>query len=137
MSDLKAAQFAEKHDLMSKLKANLETGTIDVPEDYYESTLPEGLTVDQLKKLQKHHQSLLAGTVYAAGGLARDTFKENEDLGELSLSWKEGHMVQDVFYTREPAKGESPVRTVASFKEPNRSDTNKAMKAVAAMFDEI
>jgi hypothetical protein len=137
MSTLKAQAHAEKFGLKDKLTVNAKTGTIDVSDDYYEATLPEGLTLEQVKKLQKHNQEVLSGTVLAAGELARDHFRENGESKELSLSYKVGYMEQDLFFNRSPEKGEESVRAVASWKEPNRADTNKAMKAVQELFDAI
>lgn len=135
MSELKSAKFAEKHGLIDKLALDEKTGVISASEDYYEASLPEGVSIDLVKKLQKHNSELLAATTLVGGEMAAKAFAGNEDLTEVSFKYSAGHDHYNGFYTRGDT---NPVRNVVEVHGCNgRGEMGKVYKHVKSLFDEL
>lgn len=136
MSDLKSASAAEALKIADHMKVDEKLGTIDFSEDFYESTL-EGtnLTLDQVKKIQKHDAKLLSATTLAAGEKAAEIFKENKDISEISFGYNAGHNKVNGFFSRE---GTTPVRNVVEVHGVgNRGELGKVYKHLKGLFDDI
>lgn len=85
MSDIKP----EVLELAAKLKAGIsiaKDGNATVTEGLYEQTLPEGITIEQLKDIQKHNNVFIAAAGYAFGESAIDTMKKNAEVSAVSVS---------------------------------------------------
>lgn len=133
---LKSVKVAEKFGLKDKMSVDTTSGVINLPEDYYESTLEAtGLTLDQIKKLQKHNAELLGATTLIAGELAAEAFRENPDLGEVSFSYTRGHDHSKGFFKRE---GTDRVYIVEeTYGVGTRGEMGKVFKHLTQLFDEI
>lgn len=137
MSDLKSQKFADKHDLRSKLAVNDKTGQIEPAEDFYEATLSDtGLTLDQVRKLQKHDASLLAAATLTAGELAAEHFRGHPETKEMSMEYDVGHNVHHAYFsTTENTSGVRNVVEVHGAQE--KGELKKVHKHVKSLFDAI
>lgn len=80
-------------DLANALKKEFEIGeggVITVPKDLYEKTLPEGLTLADVKKVQEHNTALVAASALAVGEVGNAHFKKHKKDDRLSLEFKAG-----------------------------------------------
>lgn len=59
-------------------------------ENAFESTLPEGLTMDGIVRYQDHLADVISGATLAYGEVAKDAFTANAELNELSFSMPVG-----------------------------------------------
>ncbi len=77
-------------DLAAKIKKSIKvdnkTGVSEVQDDVWESTLPEGLTKEQIKAVKNHETNFVAATTMAVGDLALAAMKKNHELDEVSAS---------------------------------------------------
>lgn len=74
--------------LSQKLEKALKVekdGTITPDKDLYKTLLPEGLTMDSVKAVQKHNSDLTSATAMAVGNLASDFLKKHKDIDEVTL----------------------------------------------------
>lgn len=86
MSEVKQAIL----DLAATIKPMFtlaENGVVVASDDLYEKTLPEGVTVDQIKAIQQHNTALVAATAMAVGELSVDAFKADKDLQRVSAEF--------------------------------------------------
>lgn len=65
-----------------------EGGVVEVPKDFYESLLPEGVTVATVKAVQAADRNILAGTALALGEIGLAGFKKDKKLESVTLSAK-------------------------------------------------
>lgn len=84
---------AEVKTLSSKVK---EAITIDgnlasVPKDLYKDTLPEGMTLEQVKTVQEHNLNFADAVTLALGEKGLEHLKDNTDIDNLSLTVNIGH----------------------------------------------
>jgi len=137
MSELKSRKFIEKHGLTEKLAVNDKTGQVEPSEDFYESTLSDtGLTLDQVKKLQKHNAQLLAASTLAAGELAAEHFKEHPETKEMSFEYNAGHDVHQAYFsTTENTAGVRNVVEVHGAQD--KGELKKVHKDLKSLFDTI
>jgi hypothetical protein len=101
-TELTSLAFAEKHDLAAKILLG-DNGIFSLPKDYYEviAATDAGVTVDQLKKLQKVDQQLLAATTLLTGKIANEEFAKNPEAKELAFSYNVGpHAKASGIFTR-------------------------------------
>ena len=134
-TDLKSQKLAIDLELADKLHVDAESGLITPAEDFYESTLPAGLSVDMYKKFQKHDSALMAATTLVGGIKAAEAFTANPELKEVSLRYSSGLSHVSAHYERD---GTTPVRNmVETYGASNRGELNKVYKHVAALFDGI
>lgn len=61
-------------------------GVIELSADLYETTLPEGKTMAELKEYHDHRDMIVAAASLAAGELSVDYFKANKDAQQVSVS---------------------------------------------------
>lgn len=99
--DLKSRALADEYK--DKLSIN-EHGVITPEDDFYASTLEDqGLSLDELKKYQKHEAKVLPAVSLAGGEMAHDYFKENPETNEVSMKVQVGHDTQTHRFHREEA----------------------------------
>ena len=85
MSDIKQ----EVLDLAKLLKAGItiaKDGSASVEEGLYEKHLPEGVTMEQLKEVQKHNNNFIAAAAHAFGDESITIMKKNAEVSAVSLS---------------------------------------------------
>ncbi len=85
MSDIKP----EVLELSKKLKAGItitKDGSASVADGIYEQNLPEGVSMDTLKEIQKHNNTFIAAAAHAFGTEAIGTMKKNAEVSAVSLS---------------------------------------------------
>jgi hypothetical protein len=135
MSDLKSQKIAEKFDIKNKLSIDEKTNAIVPSDDFYASTLEDvGLTLDQVKKLQKHDASLLAATTLVAGEMVAERFKADPELKEVSFEYGAGHNSYHGFFQRE---GTTQVRNVVEVHGMDKGELGKVHKLVKGLFEQI
>lgn len=86
MSNVKQAV----QDLAAKIKPMFtlaDNGVVLAEEGLYEKTLPEGITLEQLKAVQQHNTALVAATALAVGEIAVDAFKADKELTRVSTEF--------------------------------------------------
>ncbi len=76
------------------------SGVITVPKDFYEKTLPEGISLTEVKKLQAHNSELVSAGVIALGELAVPHLGKHADLKEASISITAGRDELSAVLTR-------------------------------------
>lgn len=131
----KSADFAAKHNLAERLEIDEKAGVISTGEDFYAATLVDvGLTLDQVKKLQKHDAKLLAATTLVAGEKAAELFKKNEDLTEISFNYSLGNNKAHGYFSRD---GQTPVRNIVETYGSAGGELGKVHKHVKTLFDNI
>lgn len=76
-------------DLSEKVKSNMtvgDQGIVEVPKEFYESTLEGvGLTMEVVKQVQAHNADLVSATGLALGEIGIEAFKKNPELDQLSV----------------------------------------------------
>ncbi len=76
-------------DLAAKLKAGItvaKDGSATATEGLYESVLPEGVTMDQLKAIQTHNNTFIAAAAHAFGNESIGVMKKNAEVTQVTLS---------------------------------------------------
>lgn len=87
MSNLKPAVQAIS-DNLKKDATFAEDGSPVLAGDAYERTLPDGLTVDIVKAVQKHNNQFIQGATNAFGELSVVNMKKDKELAVTSTSVK-------------------------------------------------
>lgn len=81
-------------ELANKIKDQLKLGAGGVAEDlgkdFYASTLPDGISMADVNKIQKHDSNLVAATALALGEESLDYFKKHKDVQSTSVELKAG-----------------------------------------------
>ncbi len=136
-NELKSQKFAEKHGLKDKLAVNDKTGQIEASDDFYEATLEDtGLTLDQVRKLQKHDATLLAAATLAAGEMAADHFKAHPETKEIGFEYGAGHNVHQAYFST--TENTTSVRNVVEVHgAQEKGELKKVHKYVKSLFDDI
>lgn len=138
-NNLKSSDFADKLGLRDQITVDAKSGVAELPETYYADSLEKagvGVTLDQLKKLQKHDASLLAATTLVVGEKAASLYKENPELSEVSFSYSMGHNKAHGYFQRD--NEQAPVRNVVEIHgAQDRGELNKVYKHVKGLFDNI
>lgn len=85
LADLKPAvtELAEK---MTKQISVKKSGDVEIAENLFESTLPEGMTMDTVTAVRQHTANFIAAGQYTFGRAAVDAMSKNKDLNEVSAS---------------------------------------------------
>lgn len=76
-------------DLAEKVKQGLsinKEGAVTVQEGLYEKTLPDGLTIGQVKAVHDHHSNMVAASALAVGELALPIMKKNSSLERVEAT---------------------------------------------------
>lgn len=131
-------QLAAQLELRDQMKLNTKTGTIEVPKDYYEKTLEHaGLTLEQVKAVQKHQLDMVSASYVAGGKLVADAALADPELREVQLAYGAGHQHHQLFFNPRPEENQEAVRDVTTLNEPNKGEVTKAMNMVKGLFDNI
>lgn len=85
--------------------------TIVPSDDIFEKTLPEGVTLDLVKKVDEHKQAFAAGYAYAAGELGVQMFKDAPDLEVITSEVKLGHDTFGIVQKRQTEHNAAPGST--------------------------
>jgi|AntDeeMinimDraft_5_1070356.scaffolds.fasta_scaffold30730_2 hypothetical protein len=134
---LKTEKSVEKFGVDDKLKFDAKSGVISLPDDFYEQTLEDGkvgLSLDQVKKLQKHDQEVLSAATLAGGKVAAEQFEAHPELKEISMNYGHGQNTSWAYFDRE---GTTPVRNVVEVKGLDGGELKKVHKHVKSLFDDI
>jgi len=132
---LKSNKNAINMKLDEQLTFDAASGTLSLPEGFYEESLVStGVTLDQLKKIQKNDANLMAATTYAAGERAAKELKANPELSELVLSYNRGLDQTSTYFARE---GTTPVRHVIETYGADGGELKKVHKHIKSLFDAI
>ena len=137
---LKSLTMAEELGIAEKMQFDKGNGVISFEEDYFESTLPEGMTMAMVKGVQKHSAALMAATTVAVGTQAAEAFEGDPDLSEVTASYKVGGDRVQVVMTRptEENKGIAPVRNIVDvYGAGDRGELKKARKFVGDLFSNL
>lgn len=78
-----------------------EGGVVDVPKDIFETTLPDGLTMADVKRVQDHTSAVVSATGLALGELGQSHFKKNKTVDQLSVEFGIGKDKLGEAYQRE------------------------------------
>lgn len=77
-------------DFIKKQLKHKSGGEMEVPEDVYEKTLPEGLDLKTVKKVQKHNSNFVAAAELANGEKGLDLMKKEKDIDRVHSRFKVG-----------------------------------------------
>lgn len=103
------AEAAKKHMTIG------EGGVVEVPKDFYETILPEGVTIADVKKVQQANSQIIAGVGLALGEVGLTAFKKDKKLESVSISVPAAKdklelAVQRTRVSRNPADGSEIVK---------------------------
>lgn len=104
MADVQNEVPESVQELAKSLKKDLkhsDTGVGELPKDIYEKHLPEGLTMDTIKKFQSHNSDFLAALSLANGESSAALMKKKKDLASTNIEIKVGKDTMGCVYTRE------------------------------------
>lgn len=90
MSDVKVP--ADVLEMSKKVKAAMkyDGGIFDLDKEFYANELPEGITMDTVKAMQKHDAIFMAGVGHAFGLASIEAMKKDKHLQETQLSTSVG-----------------------------------------------
>lgn len=74
--------------IKSNSEVDEEQGLINVANGAYEETLPEDLTMDQVKKVYRHTEDVVAGLALANGELGENIVQNNTNVNTVSAEMK-------------------------------------------------
>ncbi len=134
---LKTEKSVEKFGISDKMKFDEKSGVISLPKNFYEKTLEDGevgLTLDEVKKLQKHDSEVLAATTLAAGQVAAEKFESHPELKEISVNYNHGQNTSWAHFEREST---TPVRNVVEVKGLDGGEMGKVHRHLKGLFDDI
>lgn len=135
---LKSQEFATKLGIAEKLQIDKKAGIITLPEEFYGETLEVekiGVTLDQLKKEQKHAAKVLPAVTYAAGEASVELFRENPELKEVKFNYAMGNTMVHGYFEPE---GKTPVRNVVEVHGAgDRGELGKVYKELKSLFADI
>lgn len=83
--ELKPEVQAMSDKLTEGFVIDVNAKTVTTKDGLYESTLPEGLTIDIVKNVQDHNSTFVAAGAHAFGKLAVDAMKANKGLDKLTV----------------------------------------------------
>lgn len=106
------------NSLAATIKAGIvfdEAGTSKLANTVFEESLPEGITIDTVKKVQESVLDFTDAATKALGEAGLDFLKEKTDIGSVSLTGKLGNDVMNVEIERKrtfrnPSTGEPGVK---------------------------
>lgn len=71
--------------LIKSSTADLGAGKIVVDKKFYEESLPEGVTMAQVRKIEEHNSNLITAATLAIGELAQAPMTKDKELASLSM----------------------------------------------------
>ncbi len=105
-------------DLAKRLEKNFKVGDggiINVEKDVYATLLPEGLSIDEVHRVQKHHQNLVSAATLALGHVGAPYLKKNKDAAavEVTMPFEKDKFSAKYERSREyPGRGEGAEKIV-------------------------
>lgn len=106
-------------DLAKKIKSLIkidDKGVATIEKDYYQTHLPDGVTVDAVKALQQYNTDIVAAGALAFGEVAVEAMKKDKDLkiatmhmptvGKDGFEWQ----IDRSYQARNPSTGQSDER---------------------------
>lgn len=86
MSEVKVP--ADVLELSKKAKAAMKVdgGVINLEDEFYAGTLPEGITMDTVKELQKHDTNFVSAIGHAFGQASIEAMKKDKQLEETQIT---------------------------------------------------
>jgi hypothetical protein len=88
VNEKKVQTLAER--IIAETTIDNATGVGAAPDDLYERTLPEDLTMETVTKVTDHNTTFIAAATDAAGKLAVKAMKENKDLQRATVPFNMG-----------------------------------------------
>lgn len=132
----KSVEHATEMGLKDRMSVNADTGLIEVEDDFYEESLPEGIDIGTVKKIQRHNAHLLPAVTAAAGDLAHDHFKEHGQ-GELKLAYKAGHDRHSVIFSHGGEEGSQVRASIQTHGVGDRGHLRATQEYVKGLLDGI
>lgn len=120
-----------------------ENGIAVTAPDWYETNLPEGLTIDLRKQFQNHDSAVMAAQAVALGEIGLPVMKENSTLTQISTSLAVGGDTIATDIVREYQHGKNTINghVISSFTNnaagANRGELAVAVKLVRSMADDL
>lgn len=100
----------EMQKLTQRLEKEFKVGEghqINIDKSLYKDLLPEGLTVDDVDRVQRHHANLAAAATIALGHVAVPYLKKHKDVNTVELTMP---LQKDVFEAAFERRKEYPGR---------------------------
>jgi hypothetical protein len=119
------------------------TGVIEAAPDIYEKNLPEGVTMDMVKKIQDHDRHAVAATRLATGEIAIPFLEENPKIDQVSVEFDGGknHFGETFHRKHEVADGKGGVDITyghsVSYFEASADSSKTALKAVSVHLNKM
>lgn len=116
LAELKIPQ--DMLDLSKRLEKSFkigEGGQINIDKTLFAETLPEGLTMDDVNRVQKHTENLVGATVLALGHTATPYLKKHKDAKNVELTFPMGKSSFSAVYDRMkeyPGRGEGAEKII-------------------------
>lgn len=131
----KTLNYVEKHDLRAKVTMG-DNGVIKIDDDLFEATaaMDAGVTLDQVKKLQKAEGELLTAVTYVSGELAAEAFKQDPNLVETGFDYRVGQTVKVAGMFNRDAKDSTVVIVETTHKS---AEFGRVASALNGMFSDI
>ena len=104
MSDVKVPSEVLEIANAAKAKMKADGGMVELDKEFYAETLPEGLTMDTVKQLQKHNANVVAGVGMAFGEVSIEAMKKDKQLKETQFSTNIGKDTVGGVFRREYEK---------------------------------
>ena len=131
----KSIAYAERHALRDKI-TRAENNTIQSADDLFEVTaaMDAGLTMDQVKKLDKARGELLPAALMIGGELAEEAFRADPNLSETGMSFNMGsHQKFSAIFHRD-----GPSHVTAVVETTHRSaEYDRVHKHLNGLFESI
>jgi len=137
---------ASTRALADSMKAAMtmgENGVAVTAPDWYEKSLPEGLTMDQRKQFQNHDSAVMAAQAVALAEVGMPVMKENNSLSQISASMAVGGDTISTDIVREYQHGKTTVHghVISAYTHnaagANRGELAAAVKYVRSMGDDL
>lgn len=113
-------------DVIKKNSKYVGDGKIEVDEKTYEQTLPEGVDMKTVKKLQSHNSNVVAGAQLANGEMALKVMEKESDIDVVSSTLKVGSDKISVQFDRVQEKPNGEEGSIKTFGVANASYTASA-----------
>jgi len=132
--------------LADSLKAAMtigDNGATTTAEGWYATSLPETVTIDQVKTIQEHNSAVTAALPIALAELGMPVLKANPALAQLTASVAAGHDTISADIVREYQHGKSTINGhvisahTVNAAGPYRGELALAVKHVRAMADDL
>lgn len=105
-------------DLAKRLEKTFKVGDggiVNVEKDVYATLLPEGLSIDEVHRVQKHHQNLISAAALAGGHTSHSYFQKHKNAPaiEVTMPFEKDKLSMKFERSREyPGRGEGAEKIV-------------------------